>query len=207
MNTIRLDDIANPVIVPERILVGSIADKLPESFLDLFKNYMYIAHDGEDDNLTDLLLGVLNEIGDPVSLGIALQVRTWSLSIDLVDGKRIVYLPRHNGMNTTSLNYDADGNLMEGVEWSKVIQPMPIDLYTTDADPLPVRTDVTYTVGFNAESYPRRVRQMAFMECAFRREYSQGVDERGRDVISMPEAVERVRAGWRLIRDLSLYFK
>ena len=206
MNTIRLDDVANPVIVPELIQVGNIADDLPESWLVQFRQYMGIAHTSEDDRLRDLLLGLVNEIGDPVSLGIALTVRRWSISINL-DGKRTVYLPRHNGMNTATLDYDVDGNLIDGVEWSQIVQPLPIALYKTDADPLPVRTDFTYTVGFNPETYPRPVRQMLFMEALFRREFPLGVDERGRDLVSVPEAVERVRAAWRLIRDLSLYLK
>ena len=123
MNTIRLDDVANPVIVPELIQVGNIADDLPESWLVQFRQYMGIAHTSEDDRLRDLLLGLVNEIGDPVSLGIALTVRRWSISINL-DGKRTVYLPRHNGMNTATLDYDVDGNLIDGVEWSQIVQPL-----------------------------------------------------------------------------------
>ena len=204
--TIRLSDIANPEIAPEFISVQASDDKLPGSFLDQYKGYLGIAHDSEDDNLADLLSTVLEEIGHPTALGINLFVQTWNLSVDL-NGRRIVYLPRYNGVNVSTLDYDSDGNVIEGIEWEQVVQPLPIELYTTDADTLPVRTDFSYTVGFNPESYPKPVRRLVFMESAYRREFPHGVDDRGNDIVALPSAARRIRREWQPIYDLSLYFK
>ena len=204
---VELRQIANPVILPESVIVASQLVSIPDSVLKQFKDYLGIAYDSEDANLRLLLLTRFREIAQPTSLGINLQVQTWKLSVDIY-GCDFVYLPRYNGMNLSFIDFDSDGNVITTPDWDSPSLFNRVDniaLVENVGDVRPERTEFTYTVGWNADQFPLDVLQMVFMECAFRRDFPLGVDERGQRLDAESEAVERARVSWRMITDLSYY--
>ena len=204
---IELRDIANPVIQPESVIVVSQTASIDDTALSKFKDYLGIVHNTEDPNLRFLLLTRFREVGLPTSLGINLNVQTWKMVVDL-GGCDYVYLPRFNGMNVSTIDYDVDDNVISTPSWETVKLAERVDnipLMQNNGDERPVRTEFTWTVGFNFNQYPLEILQMIFMECAFRRDFPLGVDDRGQRVEEMPQSVEYTRASWRMINDLSYY--
>ena len=199
---IRLRDISNPVIAPEAIIVEGSINAIGPDLLGEFKEYLGIAHDGEDANLRSLLLAKFREISRPTSLGLGMNINTWIMNVEL-NGCRHVYLPRYNGMNLTAIDYDTSGNVITGVTWGDAPGQRNYAIVTTTAAVLPDVTSFTYTTGFNVDDYPDPVKMMAFMECGFTREFPLGVDDRGQSVPERPAATELTRAEWRMINDLT----
>ena len=208
---IRFRDIANPVIVPESVIVSrrsDILEAIPEWLLTEFKGYLSIVHNSEDAKLKSLLLSCFREIAQPTSyMGLSLGVSTWKLRVELGDCK-YVYLPRYNGMNHSTLDYDADGELIGTAAWD-VLSPDKrlgeVSLFVNADSIMPASTEFTYTVGLNPEAFPAIVKQMCFMDAGFRREFPLGVDERGAPLVERPPSVELIRDEWAMITDLSYY--
>ena len=201
---IRLGDIANPQIRPESIIVSDYVTEITDTLLGEFKSYLGFTHSSEDENLKRLLLSTFREVGRPTSLGLALNISTWTMRVDLF-GARVVYLPRYNGMNLSVMNFDYDGNVVTA-DWSEVKaheKRGDVALIITDADELPCTTEFKWTVGFNESEYPDPVKQMVFMECGFTREFPLGVDDRGMSVPERPSASENIRAEWGMNKDLA----
>ena len=199
---IRLRDIANPVIVPEAIIVERSINSISDELLDEFKAYLGITHMSEDGNLRSLLLAKFRELSRPTSLGLAMQINTWIMNVELL-GCRHVYLPRYNGMNLTTIDYDSNDDLITGVDWSDARGQRNYAIVTTTASVLPSVTQFKYTTGFNVDEYPDPIKMLAFMECGFTREFPLGVDDRGQSVPERPSASELTRAEWRMINDLT----
>ena len=196
---IRLREIANPVISPESIIVSDVISEITPSVLQEFKEYLGFRHTAEDANLSRLLLAVLREYARPTSVGLAMNIATWTMRVELAEC-RVVYLPRYNGMNLSVVNFNENGLAVEA-DWSLVgahLSPGNIELVTTDADPLPFLSQFEYTVGFNEDDYPDPVKQSAFMYAGFNREFPLGVGDAGQEIPEVPRAVELVLDSWRM---------
>ena len=208
---IRFRDIANPVIVPESVIVSrrsDILEAIPEWLLTEFKGYLNIVHNSEDAKLRLLLQSYFGEIAQPTSyIGLSLGVSTWKLRVSLGDCK-YVYLPRYNGMNHSTLDYDADGELIGTASWD-VLSPDKrlgeVSLFVNADSIMPAVSEFTYTVGLNPEAFPAIVKLMCFMEAGARREFPLGIDERGAPLVESPPAVELIQDKWAMITDLSYY--
>ena len=201
---IRLGDIANPQIRPESIIASEYVTEISPSLLGEFKDYLGFAHSSEDANLKRLLLSKFREIGRPTSLGLALNISVWQLRVEL-NGRRVVYLPRYNGVNLSTDSYDYDGDQV-AADWSDVAaheKRGDVALVRTDADELPCTTEFTWTVGFNESDYPDPVKQMVFMEVGYAREFPLGVDDRGQSTPERPTASQLIRTEWRMNIDLA----
>ena len=204
---IQLRDIANPVIIPEFIRVGEHVNEPPSSVtLADFKSYLGISHDSEDENLSALIVSFCNELAHPTSIGIPPIETTWTMRVPL-GGKRVVYLPRYNDANFTTVNYDATGEVIS-TTWEEAGAEdwLPgIRFLVTEATDLPTSTAFAWSVGYTGTNFPDPVRRLIFMEAAFRREFPLGVGDTGQPLIERPPAVDLKRAEWGMILDLNNY--
>ena len=209
-----LREVANPVVAPELIRPTPADESLPPNVsLSEFKGYLGVAHGDEDANLTALLLTVINEIKHPTSLGVECTAASWQLRTPL-NGRRVVYLPRYSGPTIQTASFDADGGAAmvtdeDGVKSAVTWEEIPaadrvtnLHFIYTEADPLPVNCTFTYSIGLAGTRLPDAIKQLIFIEAAFRREFPMGVGDRGEPLVARPPAADLIRAEWRPIFDL-----
>ena len=203
---IRLRDIANPVIDTETINSGEVSTDLPDSVsLEKFKQYIRIAHDSEDDNLKMLLLGAINKFKLPGSLGIDPNPEAkWKMAASLC-GKRYVYLPRHNGGEFTTLNYNSDGETIEATWEITGLESSPFNLSVVKvtSDEVPSITIFNYPVGFSTDTMPGDIVKMIFIDAFHSRQFPFGADDRGMGIDPEVPAVSFIQAQWAMITDLT----
>ena len=180
-----LSNIANPAVAAETIQVIGQTE-VPGAMLSDFRDFLGNPPESENSNLTRVLKSVLDGIAAPTTSGFPFQVTTWRMRIELC-GKSYVYLPQHNGMNISSLDYDENGDLMTGAEWSRLSSgknPIyPGVLISTEADPLPAVSVFDWTVGYNYEDIPADIKESVLGQAGYRVEFPLGVGDAGQPLL------------------------
>ena len=180
-----LGDIANPVISAETIQVLG-KTTVPEDLLNDFNDFLGNPPESEQANLKRVLKSVLDSIAKPSTQGLPFEIITWRMRVELC-GKRVCYLPQHNGMNVSSIDYDNEGNVLSNISWSEVPlgeNPLfPGSLIETDADPLPAVSLFDFTVGYNYDDIPADVKEAVLGQAGYRVEFPLGVGDGGQPLL------------------------
>ena len=210
--TIRLSDIANPLIVPELISLQSAIvnitadDSIFVDYMNYWGRGSLINSDMARQSII-LLAAVLSEYEYPQSMGISLDPNAkWSMRFEL-DGKKIIYLPRHNGGAITTTDYDSDGNVINAT-WERVNQPANVGIglkfIEVTSEVIPHETIIVWPVGFSLATLPPAIKKLIYQEANYLT--LSGVKDDGSNLPEKPAAVEYNRSLWQPIYDLEARF-
>lgn len=192
-----INNVANPLVLPELIQGTEQFHDLPALVtVEDFKKFLTVSGDGEDDNLEELLLSVVNDIKRPDSLGIEFSPAMWKLNVDLNSYAKYAFLPKWNGGMFTSVSWNADGEELSTTfsALSDFEEIFNLPLVKVSSGDVPSRARFTYPVGLSEGTFSPKIRELIFIEAAIRREFPLGLGDQGQDISARSPASDIIRA-------------